>query len=276
MIDLHCHSHYSDGRHSPKELLQKAQANGLVCLALTDHDTTSGLEDFHAAAKQLSLDIKLINGIELSVAWRTHVIHILGLNLTHYHRLESIIKQQNEHRVQRGHDIAAALEQCGVSDAYEKACQVAGHDRVGRPHFAQVLVNENKVKDFQAAFKQYLGRGRRAYVPVAWISIEEAVTAIHDAGGLAVIAHPLKYGLTRTKLKELIGRFKEADGDGIEVVSGEMTAVQIQEMAALCSHFDLLASSGSDFHGDDLSRISLGRQPQLPVHCKTIWQDWIF
>lgn len=274
MIDLHCHSTYSDGRHSPEELILKAQANGLQCLALTDHDTTSGLDDLHAAGKRLAADITLINGIELSVGWRTHVIHILGLNLKNYQRLDAVINQQNENRIHRAEQISHALGACGVEDAYDKARELAGHERVGRPHFAQVLVNEKKARDFQGAFRQYLGRGRQAYVPTAWMSAEEAVAAIHDAEGLAVIAHPLKYGLTRTKLHELIRLFKDAGGDGIEVVSGEMTPVQIQEIAGLCLRFDLLASSGSDFHGDALSRISLGRQAQLPVNCKPIWHDW--
>ncbi len=260
MIDLHCHSYYSDGKHSPEELLIKAQANSLHFLALTDHDTTEGLEPLHLLAGKMAADIQIINGIELSVNWKKHIIHILGLNLKDYKNLDSTIQQQNTLRINRGKQIGRALEQHGINNAYEKACTIAGHERVGRPHFAQVLLNEHKVKDFQAAFKQYLGRGRSAYVPTAWISIQEAVESINNAGGQAVIAHPLKYGLTRTKLHELILLFKQAGGAGLEVISGEMTGPQIQEMTGLCIRFELLASSGSDFHGDDLSRISLGEQ----------------
>jgi predicted metal-dependent phosphoesterase TrpH len=171
-------------------------------------------------------------------------------------------------------EIGHFLESIGMEDAYNKACELAGHKRVGRPHFAQLLINEGKAQDIKSAFKQFLGRGKSAYVPTPWINIHEAVRGIMESGGRAVLAHPLKYGLTRSKLHELIKDFKDAGGEGIEVVSGEMTAIQIQEMAATSIRFNLLASSGSDFHSDTVSRVNLGRQHQLPVHCKPIWHDW--
>lgn len=272
MIDLHCHSHFSDGALSPDALLDRALLAGIHMLALTDHDTTAGLELLQNAAQNTT--IKIINGIELSTRWKKHDIHIIGLNINPDEEgLRAIIAQQNNSRIARAQQIATCLESFDVHDAYQKACDIAGHERVGRPHFAQILVNEGKVPDMQSAFKRFLGRGRGAYVPTAWLSVDEAVEGIIQAGGQAVIAHPLKYKLTRSKLHALISDFKDAGGVAIEVVSGEMLVSQINELAGICLRFELLASTGSDFH-HDLSRTGLGRQQPLPVNCTPIWHEW--
>lgn len=273
MIDLHCHSNFSDGSLSPLNLLEKALELNIQILALTDHDTTAGLSALHEAAR--NHPIKIINGIEFSTRWKKYDIHILGLNINpESEALQALIAKQNESRINRALQIGELMALTGVNDAYDKACQVAGHKRVGRPHFAQVYINEGLTRDLQTAFKRFLARGKPAFVPTPWISIPEAVAGIKEAGGQAVIAHPLKYSLTRTKLHELISEFKEAGGDGLEVVSGEITVTQIQEMAGLCLRFELLASTGSDYHGEGISRVLLGRQRQLPLNCNPIWQQW--
>ncbi len=271
MIDLHCHSYYSDGLLSPEALLQLALDADIKCLALTDHDTCDGLERLHVAAK--GKPITIINGIELSVQWKKHDIHILGLDINP-ENLNLVIEQQKTQRIDRAKSIGLLLKACGVDNAYEKACEVAGHNRVGRPHFAAVLLQEGVVSDIQMAFKRYLGRGKPAYVSSNWINLTEAVQAIVNAGGVAVIAHPLKYKLTRTKLHELLKAFKMDGGAGIEVVSSETMPSDAQTLAGLCSRFELLASTGSDYHGTGLSRVPLGRQMQLPSQCTPIWHTW--
>lgn len=272
MIDLHCHSHFSDGSLSPDALLERAFSAGVKTLALTDHDTIAGLSQLHAAA--MGRDIKIINGIEFSTRWKKHDIHILGLNIRQDDAgLHGLIQQQNESRIMRAKQIGTCLVDCGVTNAYQKACELAGHERVGRPHFAQIMVNEGLVPDMQTAFKRFLGRGHAAYVPTAWISIDTAVEGITQAGGVAVIAHPLKYKLTRSKLHALIKEFKQAGGVAMEVVSGEMIVSQINESAGMCLRFGLLASTGSDFHHDS-SCTGLGRQHKLPAMCKPIWEQW--
>lgn len=273
MIDLHSHSCYSDGMLTPQALVDKALANGVRCLSLTDHDTLAGLNEVHVAAENTSLQI--INGIELSTRFKKIDIHILGLNMNTPDILQTIIERQTESRIQRAYEIGALLEKAGViEDAFNKAQALSGHARVGRVHFAKVLMDEGKVRDMQMAFKHFLGRGRQAYVSTAWISVSEAAEAIKNAGGRAVIAHPMKYGLTRSKLHALIEEFKEAGGVGIEVVSGQMTTIQIKEAAGLGLRFNLLASSGSDYHGDSVSYVSLGKQALLPNFCTPIWYDW--
>lgn len=272
MIDLHCHSHFSDGALSPKALIQKALAQQITCLSLTDHDTLAGYPELLEAASSTS--IKIIQGIELSTRWKKYDIHILGYQVNQTDAFKALLERQSNCRIDRAKSIGEHLALSGISDAYDKACKIAGHGRVGRPHFARVLIEEGKVRDMQSAFKQYLGRGRSAYVPTQWISIPEAVEGIIEAGGQAVIAHPLKYKLTRSKLHELVLEFKEAGGVGIEVVSGGMTPPQIRELAGVCLRFNLLSSSGSDYHGDIVSYTNLGRQQQLPENCSPIWQHW--
>lgn len=272
MIDLHCHSHYSDGALSPKALLEKALAQQLSCLSLTDHDTIAGYPELTKAA--LNTPIRIIQGIEFSTLWKKYEIHILGYHFLPNEAFYDLIERQSSARIERAKQIASALELCGVQNAYEKACDIAGHKRLGRPHFARVLVNEGKTRDMQSAFKQFLGRGKRAYIPTSWVSLKDAVSVITQAGGQAVIAHPLKYGLTRTKLHELINEFKDAGGEGIEVVSGGMTLLQIRELALVTQRFNLTASSGSDYHSDIVSYTNLGRQQQLPEQCTPIWQHW--
>jgi len=272
MIDLHCHSHFSDGTLSPTELIQKALDQKIQCLSLTDHDTVAGYPELLQAANNKAITI--VNGIELSTRWKKYDIHILGYQINHDPLLHELIEKQNKNRIDRAREIGDCLELFGIENAYAKACTLAGHERVGRPHFAKVLIDEGQTKDMKSAFKQFLGRGKKAYVPTPWISVAEAVEGISKAGGQAVIAHPLKYGLTRSKLHELINEFKAAGGVGVEVVSGEMTITQIKEMVGTCLRFNLLASSGSDYHGEAYSRTNLGRQQQLPVNCTPIWQDW--
>jgi len=271
MIDLHCHSNFSDGLLPPHQLLEKANDAGVKILALTDHDTVEGCK----LLRTLETSIRIINGIELSVRWKKYDIHILGLNIDiDNEAITDLINQQSESRILRARQIAECIETLGIDDVFNKACLLAGHNRIGRPHFAQLFVNEGKVKDMQSAFKRFLGRGKPAYVPTPWISITEAVEGINNAGGHAVIAHPLKYGLTNTRLNGLITEFKEAGGSGMEVVSGEMTQQEVDTLAGLCLRYELLASTGSDYHGDKISRISLGRQRKLPLNCTPVWHQW--
>lgn len=274
MIDLHCHSNFSDGILTPKELVQEAIASEVKILALTDHDTMAGVKGLREASLNTSLTI--INGVEFSVNWKKCDIHVLGLNVDHESEaLQNLIKQQNERRVNRAFQIADKINfSCKIESVYEKACSIAGHERIGRPHFAQVILNEGLVPDLQTAFKRYLGRGRLAYIPTVWTNLSEVIRVINQAHGHAILAHPLKYSLTQMKLNDLLKEFKEAGGHGIEVVSGDTTLADMNMLASYSNRYHFLASTGSDFHGKGLSRISIGRQPQLPLNCQPIWHQW--
>ncbi|WP_367605819.1 PHP domain-containing protein [Legionella sp. W05-934-2] len=273
MIDLHCHSTYSDGFLSVTALSQQALSRSVTMLALTDHDTVAGVSEL----QQITQDkpITIIPGIEISIRWNKHDIHILGLQIDIDNPLiKEVVVEQKLRRRQRANSIAESLAQLGVPDPLRAAIELAGHDHLARPHFAQVLVNAGYVKDRAQAFKRYLKRGRPAYHACQWISLAEAVHAIKGSGGIAVLAHPQKYGLTQTKLRQLIEEFKDVGGEGIEVVSGNQNIEGIKLIAAFCQEYGMLASSGSDFHGGPETQVGLGGQPKLPENIQPVWSLW--
>lgn len=273
MIDLHCHSHFSDGLLSPLELVQTAGAANVKLLALTDHDTIAGLASFREAA--IDAGIVPVNGVEVSVRWKKHDIHVLGLNFdAESPAMLSLMERQTHRRTERARAIAEALSRQGVPDVWERVVALAGHERVGRPHFAALLVQDGLARDIQGAFRRFLGAGKSANVPTEWADFEECVSAVVESGGDAVLAHPLKYPLTRTKRQALVQDFVDAGGGGLEVVSGPITPSEMADMAGFCARFNLRASSGSDFHGHPYSRLNPGTQRELPVHCIPIWNQW--
>ncbi len=273
--DLHCHSHFSDGGHSPEELVGFAKQAGVDVLALTDHDTVSGLNSLHEAIQKPEVNLQIINGIELSVRWKKYDIHVLGLNIDKdAPELLQLIEKQKNCRVSRAKQIAEKLEKIGLKDAYEKAKRLAAHGLISRPHFAAVLLEEGITSTMQQGFDRYLKRGKVAYIPTQWANLEEALRAVKAAKGVGVLAHPLKYGLTQSKLRELIETFKAWGGQGIEVISGEIMPDQVALLVKLCQQFNMYASTGSDFHHTMSSRIKLGGQGTLPLNCTPIWQSW--
>ena len=273
MIDFHCHSNYSDGDDSVEQLFNQALENGIRQLALTDHDTVAGLERLHALCANTT--IRCINGIELSTRWKKHDIHVVGLNIDPLHPdLQESILSQIQCRNTRAKAIAQSFEKLGLTHCWEKVTAIAGHTHVARPHFANLLISEGWTKTIQQGFTQYLARGKVAYIPTQWMHICDAVKVINAAGGVAVLAHPLKYKLTRTKLQELIFDFKNAGGQAIEVISGQMQPKDIRESLAMCEDNNLFASTGSDYHGLDRSRVRLGGQAKLPEKCKPVWTLW--
>lgn len=273
IFDLHSHSCYSDGELQPTQLVTRASQAGVNVLALTDHDTTAGLHEAQQAAQQTG--ITLISGVEISTDWKKHEIHIIGLNIdADCAALQAQLAAQLARRSERALTIAARLQQLGIADAYAGARQFAGSELIARPHFAKFLVMNGHAKDISAAFRKFLGRGKPAHVPAAWPTIVEAVAWIKQAGGQAILAHPARYRLTAAKLRILLQTFKEAGGVGLEVITGYYKPSEVALMADLGEEFNLLASQGSDFHGDSLSKVRLGVLAALPAKCRPVWYDW--
>ncbi len=273
MIDFHCHSTYSDGSDSVNKIFELALARGIRQLALTDHDTVAGVEELRRLCDDSS--ILCINGIEFSTRWKKHDIHIVGLHINPLHpEINNRIDLQQKCRLERAKDIADILENLGLSNCWIKVQKIAGHTHIARPHFAQLLVEEGWSATIQQAFSTYLSRGKPAYVVTNWMSIPEAIRDITASGGFAVLAHPLKYKLTHTKLCELIKHFKDNGGHALEVVSGDMQNKEVNELAELCEKYELYASSGSDYHGEKRSRVGLGAQRCIPEQCRPIWTLW--
>lgn len=274
VYDLHTHTTYSDGILSPEELVVRAKEKGVDYLGLTDHDETSGIVAAQEKADEISLN--LIHGVEISVSWdNNQTIHIVGLNIDFLNEpLQNGLAQIREERVRRAKKMALKLEKAGMLNLWNEIVAENGFEALTRTHFARYLLKHGYVKDIQQAFKKWLGRKGKAFVSGHWVPMAEAVQWITDAGGQAVIAHPVRYGLTNRKLEKLILDFKDAGGVGLEVIGNRYSADERASMASLARRFDLLASVGSDFHAPDNPYIELGRNLDLPEHVKPIWHDW--
>ncbi len=273
-IDLHSHTNCSDGALSPQELIERAVNFQIDVLAITDHDTVNGLVSAKQTILEKNIPLTLIDGIEISTQWQGFEIHIVGLNIdTNHAALKTLIVQQQQRREDRATAMGEKLAKCGFNDVHADAKALAGQGSITRAHFARVLLHRGVVSKMQAAFDKYIGKGQRAYVNPNWCSIDDAVATIHAAGGVAVMAHPIRYDLSTKWLRRLIVDFKAAQGDGLEVVLPQMNNEQRKLMLNFCAEYDLHASMGSDFHQP--SRWSdLGRNLVMPEQAKPIWQLW--
>jgi len=270
--DLHNHSTASDGALAPAAVLELALAAGLDGFALTDHDTLAGFDAVRNTP--LAQSVGLISGVELSTQWSGLGIHVVGLNFDADHVvIREAIRQQQQVRCERGLIIAERLRKQGLPDCYEGALKYCdgGPGQLGRPHFAQYLVELGRVPTVQAAFDRWLGNGKPADVKQAWPELAQAVEWIRQSGGVAVLAHPVKYKLTRTKLRRLITHFREVGGEAIEVAVAGQQPLELAHVAKLALEFGLLASLGTDFHEPGHTWCQIGRLPRLPDTCIGVW-----
>jgi predicted metal-dependent phosphoesterase TrpH len=269
VIDLHSHTDCSDGALAPRELLARAVEQGVEVLAITDHDTVDAFRGLTPSNGSL----QLIAGVEFSTQWENTGIHVLGLNIDlGSAALETGVRLQAAARRARAHRIGEILAKMGVADAFTGASNLAPGAYIGRPHFAQYLVNIGRARSLEDAFRKYVGDGKPGDVRQHWADLPRVVQWIREANGIAVLAHPLKYKLTRTKLKRLLGDFMAAGGQGMEVVSGRQQPQMTASMGQLCEQMNLLASCGSDFHQPDTHWGELGRFPALPRNVTPVWE----
>lgn len=278
--DLHTHSLASDGSLSPEDLLLRAIDNDVQLFALTDHDTVDGVKHLLNELRRQSLLAKqcvnagceFVTGIELSALYEKLTIHIVGLWVdVESEELKALIEKQALSREIRAVEIARLLEKQGFNGALEGAKQIAGDVALNRPHFARFLVANGYCKSEQQAFQKWLGRGKMGDVPTEWAAMDEVISTIHAAKGLAVLAHPYKYALSATKLRELIKAFSDLGGDALELVNGAQQKVQTNELLRLSEKYDLLCSTGSDFHGPEQVWCDVGGQALLPTSASVIW-----
>lgn len=259
-------------------VVQRAVAQGVDFLSLTDHDELSGLAEAHAAAQGTGL--KLVPGVEVSITWGKATVHIVGLQVNPETVVlrEGLARNRGGRRL-RAQRMADELARIGILGALEGAYAYAlNKELIGRTHFARFLVEEGVVKDVKTVFKKYLVKGKPGYVSHEWASLEEAVTWIHAAGGQAVIAHPGRYKFGREKLRLLLSEFRDAGGEGIEVVTGSQPQDQVAVFADLAQEYGLMASVGSDFHvpgegGRELGSL-MGKPMLLPERCTPVWAKW--
>ena len=274
MIDLHCHSTYSDGLLTPDALVNRAAGRGVKILALTDHDETSGLVEARASAYRVGL--QLIKGVEISVQWNGSSVHIVGLNIDPDNRdLQHGLEFIRQSRIARAKKISVELENAGIKGSLVGACEyVTNSHMVGRAHFARFLCAQGYARDVKSVFDKYLAKGKPGYVAGIWASLAEAVGWIKGSGGVAVIAHPGRYHMDPMAMEAFISEFKKVGGEAIEVITPSHGKDQYRIFAAYAERFDLRASVGSDFHGTEESRFDLGELPNLPKGCTPVWQTW--
>ncbi len=271
-IDLHSHTRVSDGSLSPLELLERAKEKGVEVLSITDHDSISAYNELGILE---DAGLTIIPGIEFSTQWRGVGVHIIGLNLSLDNTaLKDGVACQEKARSERAQLMMVRLIKARLSIDFNRVQEIANGSNIGRPHFAQYLVETGQVKNMAAAFKKYLGDGKAGDVKQCWAELAQIIDWITAAGGTAVLAHPLKYKMTRTKLSALLDAFIEAGGRGMEVVSGHQTKDQTHVLSRLCVEKNLLGSCGSDFH--QASQWSeIGSMSAFPKECEPVWKDWV-
>jgi predicted metal-dependent phosphoesterase TrpH len=270
-VDLHMHSTASDGSQAPAAVVAAAKAAGIAAIALTDHDTLAGIAEARTAGD--ALGVRVIAGVELSAMDAAGAeVHILGLHIARPAPLQHALDVFRIARRQRALEIVEKLNALGVPVTKESVLAQAGDAAIGRPHVARALVAGGFARDHREVFDKWLGAGRPAFVEKRRLTMEEAFALIHDAGGIAVIAHPARYKLTPTEDYALFVEFKAHGGRGVEVVTGAHSAADALRYAETAREFGLLASRGSDFHSPGESRIDLGGLPPLPPDLSPVWE----
>jgi predicted metal-dependent phosphoesterase TrpH len=273
VIDLHTHSTCSDGALRPAELVARAAAAGIDVLALTDHDTTAGLDEAERAA--VAAGIKLVPGVELSATWSAQAIHVLGLWIDPAappwrSRLES----QERRRRERMRKICDRLGQLGLPGTALLAAVEALPGVPTRAHLAGALVAGGHVGRADEAFRKYLGKGKSAHFAAEWPPLAEIVTWIREAGGVACLAHPARYALSAGARRRLLSEFTAAGGAALEVVTGANGASHVEASTMLAVNFGLTGSVGSDFHDPQQTWNPLGRSLKLPDRVVPVWRAY--
>ena len=257
MIDLHLHSSRSDGRLRPSELVERGRQLQLSALALTDHDTTGGVDEFLAAADGAGL--LAVPGVEISAQWHAGTMHILGYLIDHHSdALQRTLEWIRQGRSTRNREICRRLNQLGYEILWDDIVELAGGDVVGRPHIAEALVRRGYVATPREAFDTLLAEGRPAYVGRRRLPPEQCIDVIHASGGLAVLAHPVTLGLNESEMLKLVGELASKGLDGIECYYPEHSQEYVVWLLRLCERFDLIPTGGTDFHGDTSSGIEMG------------------
>jgi predicted metal-dependent phosphoesterase TrpH len=273
-IDLHTHSNRSDGALAPAELVARAGAAGIGFLALTDHDTVSGLDEAAAAAR--GAGVSLVAGVEISAAWRAQDIHVLGLwidpaSATLRERLGS----QADRRRLRLRKMCARLGKAGLPGDELLAAVEAQPGLPTRAHLAEALRASGLVARTDEAFRKYLGKGRPGHVAPDWPDLASVVRWISEAGGTASLAHPARYALSASARRQLLQDFAAAGGAALEVITGANGAAHVESSAALAVRYGLQGSIGSDFHDPRHIWNPLGRLAKLPDCVVPVWRQRI-
>jgi predicted metal-dependent phosphoesterase TrpH len=258
MIDLHTHSTFSDGSLSPEALATLAAEAKLSAVALTDHDTTDGVPRFLKACE--GVGIEGVVGVEISVDFSPGTMHMLGFFMDIQNvALQSALQNIRDGRETRNRQILKKLYSLGMELNWDEVAALAGSDVIGRPHIVQALIARGYVKTKDEAFDNLLGKGKSAYVDRFRLSVREGIDCIRNAGGVPVLAHPFTLGLKFGKLRKCVGELAGYGLQGIEVFYSMHNDTLRSQYMSLVEEFSLVATGGSDFHGDMNPSIQIGR-----------------
>ena len=272
-VDLHSHSTASDGVLAPAELIARAAAAGVELFSITDHDTLAAYDALGGQAQPGTL--RVVRGVELSASWRGRVVHVLGYGFSaNAPTLARGIALQRARREERARAIGERLRRRGIEGAFEGASALAGEASIGRPHFARFLVDSGIARSADDAFHRWLGDHQMGGVAAEWASLGEAVEWIAADGGAAVLAHPAKYQLTHTRLRELLGDFAASGGVALEVLCGRQPPSTINELARAGARFGLAGSVGSDFHAPETWAPTPGVTSMPVIDLPMLWERW--
>lgn len=258
LIDLHVHSTASDGTLTPSQLVDEAMLVGISSFALTDHDTVDGIEESLLSAE--GKDLEVIPGVELSTEYQNRIeIHILGLFIDHNNRiLKERLLTFRDHRDNRNAQMVEALQNEGFQISMPELSQKYEESVITRAHIARYLAESGQLKSIQHAFQKYIGDGKRCYIERDKITPSEAIELIHEAGGIAVVAHPCLYRMKRIECESMFAELKEKGLDGIEAIYSCNLGSDERDFRSLAKKYGLLVSGGSDFHGTNKPYIHFG------------------
>lgn len=264
-IDLHTHSNASDGTLSPSRLIRQAFDAGLCAVALTDHDTADGLLEAEAAAGDIlsqgeNVDFQFIPGIELSVSYENYELHLVGLHLDiHSDGFSQTLKKLQDNRDKRNEKMIACMQAAGMDITMETLRADQGGGVLTRANFASYMLHKGYIKTIQEGFDKYLDRDKPFFIPREYLSPQEAIHLIHQAKGLAVLAHPLVYGMDISTLEKAVFHLAGLGLDGLEAYYSMNRGHDTVHMKTLAKKYRLVLSGGSDFHGDNKPHIKIGR-----------------
>lgn len=269
LVDFHTHTLASDGALAPAALLDRAAGRGVARFAITDHDTIAGFLSVRGHSPQ---GLELVPGVELSCTWGKTTIHVVGLGFDpDAPSLGAALASLDAARCARAERIAARLEARGYPGALAGARALAGTSQIGRPHFAEWLVSAGHFPDTRTVFRRLLGQGKVGDVKQYWPTLAETAATLRDAGGLAILAHPLHYRLTRMKLRALCADFRAAGGQALELVNGRQQQGDTDILRRLAAEFGFAVSLGSDFHRDGPHSADLGVDSGCVGDLEPVW-----
>jgi predicted metal-dependent phosphoesterase TrpH len=275
-IDFHTHTKASDGVYSPRQLIDLARNNGLIAIAVTDHDTVDGLPE--AAECAAEAGIRFYPGVEFSIDYDAGSFHLLGLNIDHTHAgLRNEVKRLADFREVRAYKMVEDLRRHDINIPIEEVLSMSAEGAIGRPHIARVMVNHGYASTVKDIFKNFLVRGKPGYVKKERIGFDAAVVLIRESGGIPVVAHPVSLGCSDyAEFERLLKQFISSGIMGIEAYAAMHTAEQAEHYRMLAEKYGLVVTGGSDFHGDKDEVIgNFMKESPIPIEIYYKLEDFI-